>query len=318
MRANRLLAALILLQLRGRMTAEMLASELEVSVRTIYRDIEELSAAGIPVYSDRGPQGGFQLLDGYRTRLTGLTIREASALLVVGLPSAASDLGLSDHVTMARAKLLAAISPEAGEAAARVGARLRLDLVDWYKRRQTPEQLTMVAQAVWESRRLRFRYKSWAGWREIVAEPLGLVLKAGTWYLVARVSESTRTYKVARSTSVEVTDEPFEYPIDFNLGKYWSKQIERFERELLSSTATLRASPNSLPSLDLLGAAMAEPLLGAEADASGWHQAEVPIESVAHAARLILGFGGDIEVIEPAELRAELSLRAFQIVKLYG
>jgi len=321
MRASRLLATLILLQLRGRMTANTLSDELGVSVRTVYRDIDELSAAGIPVYSDRGSQGGFRLHDSYRTNLTGLTNEEAMALLVVGIPSAAADLGLSSSAAMARVKLLAAISQDASNAAMRVTDRFHLDLLDWYKRSQAPEQLTTVASAIWENRRLCYRYKSWKGWSETVTDPLGLVLKGGAWYLVARVAcadSVIRTYKVVRLANVKATGEQFDYPTDFSLANYWIKQVDRFERDMRRGTATLRASPSSLANLELLGAAIAAPLLNAEPDETGWREAEVPIESVSHAAHLILGFANEVEVVRPDALRVELSQRATAVVQLYG
>ncbi|MGH6927514.1 MAG: helix-turn-helix transcriptional regulator, partial [Dongiaceae bacterium] len=273
MRANRLLSTLILLQLRGRVTAQALADEFEVSVRTIYRDIDELSAAGVPVYADRGPGGGFQLLDGYRTRLTGLTAGEAETLLLVGLPGPAADLGLAEPLAMARLKLLAAVPPSAGKGAARIGERFHLDPVDWYRRAAPPQHLPAIAQAVWGERRLAIRYESWSATVQRKIDPLGLVLKAGAWYLVARAGRDIRIYKIAKVLALEVLDETFAYPARFDLASHWRRELKRFEAGLRKEQATLRVSPVALSRLDHLGADIAEPLRQARPDGKGWRQA---------------------------------------------
>jgi predicted DNA-binding transcriptional regulator YafY len=181
MRASRLLSMLILLQLRGRLTADMLAAEFEVSLRTIYRDIDHLSAAGIPVYADRGPGGGFRLLDGYRTKLTGLTAAEAEALALAGLPGPAADLGLGAALGAGRLKLLAAMPAGMREGAGRIGERFHLDPLNWYRRAGPPRHLTAIAQAVWGERRLRIRYESWSTTVRRTVDPLGIVMKVGEW-----------------------------------------------------------------------------------------------------------------------------------------
>jgi predicted DNA-binding transcriptional regulator YafY len=317
MRANRLLSTLILLQLRGRVTAQALADEFEVSVRTVYRDIDELSAAGVPVYADRGPGGGFQLLDGYRTRLTGLTAGEAETLLLVGLPGPAADLGLAEPVAMARLKLLAAVPPAAGKGAARIGERFHLDPVDWYRRAVPPAHLPAIAQAVWGERRLAIRYESWSATVQRKVDPLGLVLKAGAWYLVARAGRDIRTYKIVKVLALEVLDETFAYPARFDLASHWRRELKRFEAGLRKGQATLRVSPTALSRLDHLGADIAEPLRQARPDAKGWRQAIVPIEGIDHAAGLLLGFAADIEVLAPPALRRRLADLARRVTALY-
>ena len=198
MRASRLLSILILLQVRVRLTAEALAQEFGVSVRTIYRDIDGLSAAGIPIYGDRGPGGGFQLLDGYRTRLTGLATDEAQALFMIGLPGPAAALGLGSAAARARTKVLAALSPSLGEDAGRIGARFHLDPVDWYRVPEPVDHLPALARAVLDPRLVSMRYESWRSIRDWQVEPLGLVLKAGAWYVVARGGKTVRIFKVSK------------------------------------------------------------------------------------------------------------------------
>jgi predicted DNA-binding transcriptional regulator YafY len=318
MRASRLLTILMTLQLRGRVTAQALAELLEVSRRTIYRDIDELSAAGVPVYAERGPDGGFALLDGFRLQLTGLTTAETEALSLAGVPAAAADLGLSRAASDARLKLLAAL-PEAGRAGAeRVAERFHLDPVDWYRRHRVPPQLATVAEALWSDRRLAVSYESWAGASRRRIEPLGLVLKAGRWYLVARAGRKDGIYRLDKILDACVTDERFERPPGFELAAAWQAAVASFEASLRRGTATLRASPSSLDRLERLGADMAEPLLAATPDAQGWREATVPIEGVAHAAALLLGFADEIEVRAPAELRDELARRARRVVGLYS
>jgi predicted DNA-binding transcriptional regulator YafY len=318
MRANRLLSILIRLQLRGRVTAQALADEFEVSVRTIYRDIDELGAAGVPVYADRGPGGGFALLDGYRTRLTGLTADEAETLLLTGLPGPAAELGLGAPLAAARLKLLAALSPAAGSSAARIGERFHLDPVDWYRRAASPAHLPAIARAVWSERRLAIAYESWAATVERKIDPLGLVLKGGAWYLIARSERQIRTYKVARVLRLEALDEAFAYPAGFDLAAHWRRELKRFERSLRQAEATLRVAPAALSWLDRLGADVADAILAAAPDAAGWREACVPIESIDHAAGLLLGFAEAIEVVAPPALREALADRARRVAGLYS
>jgi len=318
MRANRLLSILLLLQSRGRLTAQALAAEFEVSVRTVYRDIDELSAAGVPVYADRGPGGGFALLDGYRTRLTGMTAGEAETLLLAGLPGPAADLGLAEPLAAARLKLLAAVPQAAGEGAARVGDRFHLDPVDWYRRAEPPPHLPAIARAVWGQRRLVIRYESWSATVRRTVDPLGLVLKAGTWYLMARIGDGIRTYKVAKVLDLDVLSDGFDYPAGFDLAAQWQESLQRFAKELRRAEAVLRVSPEALPLLDRLGADAVEAVQQAQPDAEGWRRATVPIEGIGHAARLLLGFTDTIEVLEPPGLRQALAEGARRVAALYG
>ena len=317
MRASRLLTILMTLQLRGRVTAQALADLLEVSKRTVYRDIDELSAAGVPVYAERGPDGGFALLDGFRLQLTGLTTAETEALSLAGVPAAAADLGLSRAAADARLKLLAALPAAARAGAERVGERFHLDPVDWYRRHRVPSHLRTVAQALWSDRRLEVSYESWTRTSRSRLDPLGLVLKAGRWYLVARAGAKDRIYRLDKILDARVLDERLERPPSFELAAAWQALTASFEAGLRRGTATLRAAPSSLNRLERLGADMAEPLLAAAPDAAGWREATVPVEGVAHAAGLLLGFADEIEVLAPPELREELLRRARRVIRLY-
>ena len=316
MRSSRLLSILILLQLRTRLTAEALAEEFEVSVRTIYRDIDALSAAGIPVYGDRGPGGGFQLLDGYRTRLTGLAGDEAGALLMIGLPEQARALGLGDAATRARNKLLAALPKAGSDEASRIAGRFHLDTVDWYRSARPVPFLTAVARAVLDRRRIDMTYESWTATRDWTVQPLGLVLKVGNWYLVAHGAGKRRIFTVADVKACAVRDETFDEPAGFDLAAWWDAQLREFETRLRPGVAKLRASPLGLQRLRLVGAFAADAVARAgPPDGQGWCAVDLPLETIEAAAPMLLGIGPEIDVLEPAPLRAAVGALARAVAR---
>jgi predicted DNA-binding transcriptional regulator YafY len=309
MRSSRLLSILLRLNVRGRVSAQQLADELEVSLRTVYRDIDALSAAGIPVYATRGRTGGFQLLDGYRTKLTGISPDEADALFLAGLPGAAADLGLGSVLAATQLKLLAALPPELRDRAGRIRDRFHLDAPGWLREADAPQHLVTVADAVWAQRRVEARYeRANRAVVDRVLEPLGLVLKAGTWYLVASVrddSRGPRTYRVSRVRAAAVLDETFDRPDGFDLETHWAEYQRDYEQRIFNATATIRLSPDGRSLLFLIGTAAAR--AGREAmgppDGDGWARTTVPIESVRHAHHALMQLGADVEVLEPVELR---------------
>jgi predicted DNA-binding transcriptional regulator YafY len=322
MRASRLLSILLLLQARGRQTAPQLSRELEVSVRTIYRDVESLAAAGIPVYADRGPTGGFQLVDGFRTKLTGLTGPEAAALFLTGMPGAAAELGLGAVLAATELKLLAALPPELRAQAGRVRERFHLDAPTWFRDADEVPHLAVVADAVWTQQRVRVTYQR--AWQPAVVtrtlDPLGLVLKAGAWYVVAAADGSPRPYRIARIQHAEPTGETFERPADFDLADFWSTRAAELRDRLYRGEAVIRVSPRGRSMLFLLGAAVqrgfdetAEP-----ADAAGWVRGRIPTESDKHAVVELLRLGADVEVVEPDAVRRQIVATAGSMVELYG
>lgn len=322
MRASRLLSLLLLLQTRGRMTAPELAAELEVSVRTVYRDVESLSAAGVPVYADRGPAGGYRLLDGYRTKLTGLSSDEAVSLFLAGLPGAAAELGMGAVLAGAQLKLLAALPAESRERAAAMQEVFHLDAPGWFRDPEPIPYLSEIGDAVWARTRLRVRYRSWRrGEQWTVLDPLGMVLKAGLWYLVARAGDKIRTYRVTRVSAVEPLDEEFTRPEGFDLAKFWQDWTERFERESYTAEAVIRISPEGRARAVHLTAPAVRRAIEAtagEPDADGWVRATVPIESVRHGLVDLLKLGPDLEVLEPPELRAAIIDRIAALSRLYA
>jgi predicted DNA-binding transcriptional regulator YafY len=298
-------------------SAQQLADELEISVRTVYRDIEALGSAGIPVYATRGRMGGFQLLDGYRTKLTGLTPDEADSLFLAGLPGAAADLGLGSFLAATQLKLLAALPPELRDRAARIRDRFHLDAPGWLRDTDTPPNLATIAGAVWAQHRVEVRYeRANRAVVERVLEPLGLVLKAGTWYLVASVPaddppqaggtpSGPRTYRVSRVHAAAVLDEGFERPAGFDLETHWGDYQREYEERIFRGTATIRLNEAGRQFLFLIGspAARAGHTAMSKPGADGWTTTTVPIESVRHAHHALMQLGADVEVLEPAELR---------------
>ncbi len=308
MRASRLLSILILLQLRGQLTAEYLAEEFEVSVRTIYRDMDALSAAGVPVYGDSGPGGGFQLLDGYRTKLTGLAEDETEAMLLVGLPGAAKAMGLGDAANRARNKLLLALPGKGGDEAGRIAGRFHLDTADWYRAARPTPLLARVARAVLDQQLLAMTYQSWTARRDWTVEPFGLVLKAGNWYLVANDNQRMRSFNVADILALDVLPDRFRAPVEFDLATWWVESARSFEEQLRPGTATLRASPIGLQRLRLLGSFAGEAVAKAEPTGrDGWHIVKLPIETIESAAPALLGIGPEMDVIEPVALGIEIA-----------
>jgi predicted DNA-binding transcriptional regulator YafY len=315
-RESRLLSILILLQLRVRLTADALAREFEVSVRTIYRDIDKLSAAGVPIYADRGPGGGFQLIAGYQTKLTGLAADEAEAVFLIGMPAAASALGVGTAATNAGRKLLASLTATSSEAATRLSGRFYLDPVDWYRETEPVTHLPALVRAVLDQRCLQMTYQSWTNTHQWEVEPLGLVMKAGVWYLVAHGRNKQRIFKVSNIVEQKVRETTFEPPVNFDLAAYWQEALVRFEIELRSGTATIRATATGFLRLSQLGAYGLQAVKSAEPPAAdGWARCQFPIENIEQAALLFLGIGPEIEVLEPSTLRARISEMAKALVR---
>jgi predicted DNA-binding transcriptional regulator YafY len=319
-RADRLLSILLTLQLRGRTTAKALAEQLEVSERTIYRDVDALSSAGVPVVTERGRAGGLALLGGYRTELTGLSAGEAEALPFVGLDAAAAALGLEASAELARLKLFAALPLSSRSRADRVKECFYLDPADWYRRAATPPHLRVVAAAAWANQSIEIDYESWTNRKKRVVDPLGLVLKAGNWYLVAQIPGKRNATHIFRLESVREARPlatRFVRPRKFDLAKLWCEEVSRFEASLRRAKATLRVAPSAMWSIDRLGTEAAAAIQAAEVDEQGWREASIWIEGIAHAAGLLLGFDTDIEVLAPEALRVEIEQRARRLCALY-
>jgi predicted DNA-binding transcriptional regulator YafY len=322
MRASRLVSILLLLQTRGRLTAQQLADTLEVSVRTIYRDVESLHDAGIPLYGEAGHAGGYRLVDGYRTRLTGLSADEAETLFLAGLPKAAAELGLGAALAAAQLKLQAALPAELRGRAARVQERFHLDAPGWYYDANPPPFIEAVADAVWTQRPIRVRYRRWAAPTEVTRtlEPYGLVLKAGTWYVVARAEGMFRTYRVDQILGMTTLNEPFERAGAFDLASYWSSSVTEFRSSLRQGEATIRLSAEGRRRMrELMSSAVIEAAdrTAGPAGNDGWVTAVVPIESLEHAESEFLRLGAGVQILSPDGLRRRMQQTARSLAALY-
>ncbi|GGO53466.1 transcriptional regulator [Streptomyces daqingensis] len=355
MRASRLIRMVLLLQTRGAMTGAELATELEVSERTVSRDVLALSEAGVPVYADRGRSGGYRLVGGYRTRLTGIARSEAEALFLSGVPSALRDMGLADAASAARLKVSAALLPELRDAPRTASQRFHLDAPGWWREPEAaPRQLPALAEAVWDDRRVRVRYRRRGGDVERELEPYGLVLKAGVWYLAARVVDGgdRRVYRVDRVEGV-TSGGRFERDEDFDLPAFWAERSAAFARSILRDEVVLRLTPagrRRLRHVTDRGAAeealaKAEPLpphrgsaesrrdargaedagaagRGASSAARSADDGDVrvvlAVESLDVAESQLRALGPECEVLGPPALRARFADAAHRMAALYG
>jgi predicted DNA-binding transcriptional regulator YafY len=324
MRASRLLSLLLLLQNRGRMSAAQLAAELGVTARTVYRDVEALAGAGVPIYAEQGPTGGYQLMDGYRTQLTGLTAGEAESLFLAGMPQPAAELGLGAQVAAAELKLTAALPTPYRDASSRIRQRFHLDAPGWYRERDPAPHLLAVADALWQDQAIEVRYRRWSprpGEVTRSLHPLGLVLKAGVWYLVAAGHGEPRTYRVSAVTSVRPLPDRFPRPDGFDLAAFWQAHVERYEQADTDEVATVRLTPNGVKALpDALGPRAARLALRTltPAGPDGWHRATIPLENVPHAVATLLRLGADAQVLAPTQLVAQMADTIQAMTRLYA
>jgi len=318
MQASRLLSILMLLQGKTQVTAIALAQALEVSVRTIQRDIDQLSAAGVPVWVERGRTGGIRLQAGWTTNLNGLTEAEGMALALAGLPGPATQLGIADEATSARHKVFAGLPKEWRAQAHSVTERLHVDPIDWYRTTETPTFLKAIAEAVWAGRCIRVDYEGWQQRSTKDLAPLGLVLKAGVWYLIAQSNRSRTigTYRLANIQSVESLRGSVRRPARFDLQAYWRASMERFETERFEFTATIRVSPRGQKLLANLRIPH-EPRLES-IDERGWIETIVPIESCEHGARELMALGPEFEVRSPAALIESVRSLASVVLERHG
>jgi predicted DNA-binding transcriptional regulator YafY len=306
MRATRLVSLLLLLQTRGQQTATELGSLLDVSVRTVHRDVEALVAAGVPIDAVRGPAGGYRLAGGYRTRLTGLTADEAQALFAAGMPGPAAELGLGGELAAARLKVLAALPAELQERATHAQRLFHLDTRGWFRAGDRVPHLPTLASAAWGGQRVRLRYREGRKVVRRTVDPLGLVLKGGAWYLVARRSAGMRVYRISRVVSARALEDEFERPPGFELDRFWDEWTRAFEQTRPRVEVTVRVSEEVRRYLPAEGRI--------EPDGS----VTVAFESLGDAYRELLRFGADAEVLAPPELRRRIAETGLEVASLYG
>jgi len=317
-RADRLVSLVLLLQARGRLPARALAAELEVSVRTVYRDIAALNSAGVPVVTESGPNGGCWLLDGYRFPLRGLSADEASALLVLGVPAAVAELGLADALAAAQRK----ISVTSGDGSPEP-ALVHLDMPRWFHGAEHVPHLTTLASAVRERRQLRLGYRRGEDGPETTREvrPLGLVNKAGTWYLVAMAAgrDEPTVYRAGRVISARALPDTFARPEGFDLAVFWAVWSASFQASRPKTEVRLRASPSALAAFpEVFGGAVRPALEAAgQPDAAGFREVTLTFEHQTAAVTRLAGFGGQVEVLSPAAVRTRLVATARELLERY-
>ncbi|HEX8072307.1 MAG TPA: YafY family protein [Pyrinomonadaceae bacterium] len=318
MRADRLLSIVLLLQAHRQLTAGELARRLEVSARTVHRDMDALSAAGIPVVAERGTGGGWSLLGEYRTNLTGLNEAEVQSLFVNKPTRLLADLNLEKAAEGALLKLLAALPAAYRRGAEYARQRIHVDVTGWQNADEAAPLLGVLQEAVWQERRLRLTYqRGGCDAVERVVDPLGLVAKGSVWYLVAAVGgDALRSYRVSGIRAAELTGEACVRPPGFDLAAFWAQSMSEFRAHLPAYRVTARVRASVAPRLRYAGRFARVEQTG-EPDAAGWVRVALRFDTAEMACEYALGFGTHLEVLEPAELRAQVLAAARRVVEFY-
>ena len=323
MRADRLISMLMILQARGKVTARDLAVELEVSERTVYRDVTALSISGVPVYAERGPGGGIRLVEAYRSNLTGLTREEVRALYMIGTPEPLAQLGFGPELRGAMLKLAASLPTTLKSDEALARQRVYLDPEPWDRNRRPVGMpyLQTIQQAVWQGRVLHIRYELFAGPQidslDVVLYPYGLVAKGGEWYLVARQEDHIAVLPVDRIIAAQIQDESFATPPDFNLESFWKQWCQGQSGYQHAFGVRMRIHPDLIPKLPTR-IRQAMRVTGAENDEQGRVTYEIRFASLDEARARLLRLGNSVEVVEPVALRYSLKDYAEQIIAVYS
>jgi predicted DNA-binding transcriptional regulator YafY len=317
MRADRLLAILLLLQANGRLPARTLAERLEVSKRTIDRDMEALAIAGVPVYAERGRLGGWALTESYRTDLTGLTESELRSLVVASAPTILADLGLSEAAGRALLKVLASIPDARRREAESARQYLHVDPGGWRRTEEVAPFVPALDAGLRAGRRIRLTYERATDGSTVerTLDPLGLVAKGSVWYLVASVDGGERTYRVSRIRSVELLDAPAVRPPGFDLAEYWGRSREEFEASLPSFVYVVRIAPEALPMVRGGWWRYARLIDESEPGPEGWVRCTVRADTIEVAQAHVLGLGPLADVIEPAELKERVLAAARAVAR---
>ena len=318
MRADRLLSIMLLLQTYRRMTAHELAERLEVSERTIHRDMEALGVAGVPVVAERGAGGGWSLLGEYRTNLTGLNEAEIQALFLARSPRLLDDLGLSKAAEAAFIKLFAAVPHATRQDAESASQRIYVDVTGWNRSEESVPLLPLLQEAVWREHKLRFKYQRGDDCDvERVVDPLGLVAKGSVWYLVAAIDGDIRNYRVSRVLEAEMTGQSFIRPEPFDLVDHWHRSAVEFKSRFPRYLVTARVHPEAVNRLYIIGRFSRVERVDPP-DEDEWRQVSICFQFEDDACECLLGFGDLIEVLDPPGLRQKLVSRAESVVEFYS
>lgn len=306
MRADRLLSILLLLQVHRCITARELARRLEVSERTIHRDMEALGAAGVPVLAERGARGGWRLLEAYETKLTGLNPHEVQAIFLASSARLLGDLGLAQASDAALIKLLAALPIVQRRDAEYARQRIHVDGAGWYRQAEAVPWLPTLQEAIWQERKVQLAYRRGDGTIvERLVDPLGLVAKGSVWYVVAAINGALRNYRASRVQSVVIVDQPYMRPVDFDLAAYWERSVIEFKANLPRYLVTLRAAPDVVSRIKNTSEMSRIEHIDAP-DVEGWHGMVIRFDAEHEACEYVLRFGAQIEVLEPPALRTRM------------
>lgn len=313
MRADRLLSIILLLQTRGKMTAKKLAEELEVSRRTILRDISALSVSGVPVYSEGGHGGGIALVEEYRTTLTGLNKFEVQSLFVATNNDALRDVGLGDSGERLLLKLLAALPGSQHSTADHIRQRLMIDPTWWWHDASISPFWDDIQKAVYEDRLIEAEYENFDGIiTQRLLAPYSLVCKSSVWYLLAERDGELHTYRVSRIHSVRLLDKSFSRRPDFNLPAYWRAHTQNLEKFSSGYHCTLRVHPDRLSFIKTLMPGRWE--MEADTEDGGWKTISLSMDSDLQAKMLVFGLSGFVEILEPGELKEAVAAQARELL----
>ncbi|MDU0073220.1 MULTISPECIES: helix-turn-helix transcriptional regulator [Bacillus] len=317
MRGDRLMSIVLLLQSYGRISAKALAEQLEVSERTIHRDMEALSGAGIPVYAERGKNGGWRLMEDYQTKLTGLKEQEIRSLFISPSTQLLEDLGLARPSREARTKLMASLPPAYREQAKEVWRRIHIDTSTWRNQTEKIAAFAVLQEAIWKENKLRITYERADGKTNTrIVCPLGLAAKGHVWYLIASHGENIRNYRASRIHSAQSLDETFTRPDDFNLAQYWEASTKSFIDNLPAYEVRALAAPSIFPRLMFTGRFVKIAQKEAAGE-DGWIPVTFSFNAEKEALEYLLGFADQIKVLEPREMRQALLKAAKAAVDFY-
>ena len=306
MRADRLISIVLLLQIHRRMTAGELAERLEVSERTIYRDMDTLSMAGVPVVADRGIGGGWYLLDGYKTTLTGLNQSEIQTLFLPRPTCLLEDLGLGEASEAADLKLLAALPSTFRQDVEYIRQRIHIDLSGWRDADERVAFLPILQEAIWQDYKILLTYHLSTGpIVEPVLDPLGLVARGSVWYLVALFDDEPCVYRVSRILDAQLLDQPCNRPDDFDLAEFWAASSAQYRANLPSYPVTARFAPSAIPRLNDQANCHAVNRIGAP-DQSGWCQVELTFAEEVEACGYLFRFGSQVKIVDPPDLHTKI------------
>ncbi|WP_221568754.1 YafY family protein [Alkalihalobacillus sp. TS-13] len=317
MRADRLMNIMILLQNRGKMTSKELANELEVSDRTILRDMDALSTSGVPIVSERGKEGGWRLLDNFRSKLSGLTIEDMKSLFLFPSEELLNDLGLNTQSLDTRQKLLASIPVNYRAEAQAMWERIYIDTSTWRQSKEKVNDLKIIQHAVWENKKLKIHYEQADGrQKERLIEPLGLVAKGDKWYLVALRDGELRNYRVSRVHSAKVQNETFKRPIDFNLATYWGQSKVEFIQKLPKYEVQVEIDPAIIKRINFTSK-FVQVLKTESPNENKWIPATLSFNDKQEAIEYILGFANKIKVVSPKDLPDKVVSSAKSVINFY-